>query len=250
MQEAAQIALSTGPRGITRTAQAVEAVLSLARETLQQLQGGGNPEQPQVVLRKLFERLGATYIKLGQFIASSPTLFPPEYVLEFQKCLDKTPPVPFGTIRRTVEGDLNMSLEDVFSFVDPTPLATASIAQVHPAVLRGSNKEVVIKVLKPGVQDVITTDLNFLYIATRFLEFINPQLTRASLSAIVGDIRASMLEEVDFRKEAEHIQEFADYLDRSGLRPVATCPYVYRQYSGQRVLVMEQLKGEIGRAHV
>lgn len=75
-------------------------MLSLARETLQQLQGGGNPEQPQVVLRKLFERLGATYIKLGQFIASSPTLFPPEYVLEFQKCLDKTPPVPFGTIRQ------------------------------------------------------------------------------------------------------------------------------------------------------
>jgi hypothetical protein len=88
-----------GPRSITRTAQALDAVLSVARETLQQLQSGGAPDAPPVVLRRLFERLGATYIKLGQFIASSPTIFPPEYVLEFQKCLDQTTPVPFDVIR-------------------------------------------------------------------------------------------------------------------------------------------------------
>lgn len=92
-------AAAAGPRGITRTAQAVDAVLSVAREALQPLQSGGAPEQPPVLLRKLFERLGATYIKLGQFIASSPTLFPPDYVLEFQKCLDQTTPVPFSVVR-------------------------------------------------------------------------------------------------------------------------------------------------------
>ncbi|GAB4822495.1 hypothetical protein N2152v2_009541 [Parachlorella kessleri] len=231
LQETGQLAVAT-----------VQAVLSIARESVQGLQGGA-PDTPPVVLRKLFERLGATYIKLGQFIASSPTLFPPEYVLEFQKCLDQTTPVPFSVIRRTVESELRMSLEDVFVSVDATPLASASIAQVHAAVLRGSNKEVVIKVLKPGVQDVLTTDLNFLYIATRFLEFAQPQLSRASLSAVVGDIRASMLDEVDFTKEAQHLQEFGDYLDRSGLRPLATCPSAYKQYSTQRVLVMDRLRG-------
>ena len=88
----------------------------------------------QVVLRKLFERLGATYIKLGQFIASSPTLFPPEYVLEFEKCLDRTEPLPWEVIRATITSELGgRTVESVFSYVDTTPLASASVAQVHAA---------------------------------------------------------------------------------------------------------------------
>lgn len=87
------------------------------------------------------------------------------------------------------------------------------------------------------------TDLNFLYIASRALEFVTPDLSRASISAIVSDIRDSMLQEVDFRQEAAHIDHFAMFLDGAGLRRVATCPHVYRQYSSRRVLVMERLYG-------
>ena len=87
----------------------------------------------QVVLRKLFEKLGATYIKLGQFIASSPTLFPEEYVLEFQKCLDRTEPVPWEVIKKTIDRELATGADDIFSEINPVPLATASIAQVHSA---------------------------------------------------------------------------------------------------------------------
>ncbi len=88
----------------------------------------------QVVLRKLFERLGATYIKLGQFIASSPTLFPPEYVLEFEKCLDSTAPVPWEAVRATIAAELGgRSIESVFASIDTVPLASASVAQVHTA---------------------------------------------------------------------------------------------------------------------
>ena len=76
LREATTLAVATGPRSVTRTAQAGGALLEVAREQLQQLQRGGRPDAPAVVLRKLFERLGATYIKLGQFIASSATLFP------------------------------------------------------------------------------------------------------------------------------------------------------------------------------
>ena len=87
----------------------------------------------QVVLRSLFEKLGATYIKLGQFIASSPTLFPEEYVLEFQKCLDKTAPVPWENIKATLDAEFGGQTDQVFSSVSQIPLATASIAQVHKA---------------------------------------------------------------------------------------------------------------------
>ncbi|KAK9802984.1 hypothetical protein WJX73_004259 [Symbiochloris irregularis] len=210
------------------------------REQLEQLL---RDEPPQVVLRKLFERLGATYVKLGQFIASSPSLFPAEYVLEFQKCLDKTDPVDWAIIKNTIESELGRSVNQVFSYIDPVPLASASIAQVHCAVLRDSQKEVVIKVLKPGVEDVLISDLNFLQISSQILEFLNPQLARTSLAGIVTDIRASMLDETDFRKEAAHIAEFSDYLDLTGMRSTATCPFVYKPFSTKRMMTMDKLDG-------
>ncbi|GFH21519.1 ABC1 domain-containing protein, partial [Haematococcus lacustris] len=196
-----------------------------------------------VVLRKLFERLGSTYVKLGQFIASSPSLFPDEYVLEFQKCLDKTEAVPYSAIQPIIEAELGRPLGEVFSSVDPVPLASASVAQVHTATLKSSNKQVVIKVLKPGVEDILSTDMSFVYLMSKYLEFIQPELARLSLTAIMGDIRTSMLEEVDFNKEADHIQQFSTFLDTRGFRGVATCPYVYRQFSSKRILVMERLVG-------
>jgi aarF domain-containing kinase len=102
---------------------------------------------------------------------------------------------------------------------------------------------VVIKVLKPGVEDILTADLSFLYVTARILEFLNPQLSRASLVGIVGDIRASMLEEVDFRKEAMNIDSFRNYVEVMGLAKQATAPFVYRHCSTQRVLTMERLYG-------
>jgi aarF domain-containing kinase len=84
----------------------------------------------------------------------------------------------------------------VFSHIDPVPLASASIAQVHSAELRQSRQRVVVKVLKPGVEAVLRTDLNFLYLAIKFLQTLNPDLERASIVGIVEDIRASMLDEV------------------------------------------------------
>jgi len=244
LQEIIEIVLNTGPSGLARGMQAAQAVMAVGADALAASRAnGGAPEPPQVILRKLFERLGATYIKLGQFIASSPTLFPKEYVTEFQKCLDKTDPVPFPVIERIIKNELKEPLPSVFQSIDPTPLASASVAQVHSAVLAGSNQEVVLKVLKPGVEDILKTDLSFIYIATKVLEFISPDLARTSLSAIVGDVRKSMLEEVDFVTEARHVQEFANYLDQSGARQYATCPFVYKQYTSKRLLTMERLYG-------
>ncbi|XP_042512658.1 uncharacterized aarF domain-containing protein kinase At5g05200, chloroplastic isoform X2 [Macadamia integrifolia] len=194
-------------------------------------------------LRKLFERLGATYIKLGQFIASAPTLFPPEYVEEFQNCFDRVPPVPFEEIQAILRQELGRPIESVYDYVDPVPIASASIAQVHGAKLRGAEENVVIKVLKPGIEDILVADLNFVYVVARILEFLNPELSRASLVGIVKDIKDSMLEEVDFKKEAANIEAFRRYLEAMGLTRQATAPRVFPLCSTRRVLTMERLYG-------
>ena len=94
-----------------------------------------------------FEQLGTTYIKIGQFIASTPSLFPRDYVIAFQGCLDQTTPLPYSYIEQVLKEELlveGQSLEDLFSNIDKEPLASASIAQVHAATLP-DGREVVLK---------------------------------------------------------------------------------------------------------
>ena len=134
---------------------------------------GDRPPAPRL-LRQTFESLGATYIKLGQFIASSPTFFPKEYVEEFQYCLDRTPSLPFSVIRKIIRDELGRPIEDVYSDIDPVALASASIAQVHAAKLV-TGEDVVIKVQKPGVENILLTDLNFLYLSAKILETLAPK---------------------------------------------------------------------------
>jgi predicted unusual protein kinase regulating ubiquinone biosynthesis (AarF/ABC1/UbiB family) len=201
----------------------------------------GEREANPRLLRHMFEELGATYIKLGQFIASSPTFFPQAYVEEFQLCLDRTQPFPFRIARSIIENDLERPLSQVFSFIDPVPLASASIAQVHAARLI-SGEDVVVKVQKPGVGNVLLTDLNFLYLSARIAEFIAPKLSWISVSAVVEEIQKTMMEECDFIKEANNLKVFRQFLDRTHNHDVVV-PKVYEAASSRRVLTMERLYG-------
>ncbi|OAY46416.1 uncharacterized aarF domain-containing protein kinase At5g05200, chloroplastic [Manihot esculenta] len=254
VEDIIQTSINTGPRGAIRLAQGVQAFLGVGGEWLADVSKSANsstglPTQMQLgllsplYLRRLFERMGATYIKLGQFIASAPTMFPPEYVEEFQKCFDRAPAIPFQEIQAILREELGRPIESVYEYVDPMPIASASIAQVHGARLKGSQEDVVIKVLKPGIEDILVADLNFVYIVARILEFLSHDLSRASLVAIVKDIRESMLEEVDFYKEAANIESFRRYLEAMGLTRQATAPKVYQHCSSRRVLTMERLYG-------
>ncbi|KAJ7965166.1 ABC1 family kinase [Quillaja saponaria] len=254
VEDIVQTSINTGPRGAIRLAQAIQAFVGVGTEWLADVSkstnsSAGLPTQMQLgllsplYLRKLFERMGATYIKLGQFIASAPTLFPPEYVQEFQNCFDRAPVVPFEEIQGILREELGVPIDSVYDYVNPTPIASASIAQVHGARLRSSGEDVVIKVLKPGIEDVLVADLNFIYVVARILEFLNPELSRASLVGIVKDIRDSMLEEVDFQKEAANVEAFRRYLEAMGLTRLATAPKVYQRCSTRRVLTMQRLYG-------
>ena len=194
------------------------------------------------LMRETFESLGSTYIKLGQFIASTPSLFPREYVEEFQGCLDQTPTLPFSYIQGVLNEEFEgRNLNEIFSFIDEKPLASASIAQVHAAKLV-TGEDVVLKVQKPGVETILYTDLNVLHWATKLLERAVPKIKFASLSEIVDEIKVRMVREVDFIEEAQNLDDFIQYLNVSG-NQAATAPKVYHQFSTRRVLTMQRLYG-------
>jgi len=201
----------------------------------------GDRDELPVRLRRTFESLGATYIKLGQFIASSPSLFPEEYVSEFQKCLDRTPPMPFHYIRDTVERELGQPLSALYEWVDPQPLASASIAQVHAARLH-NGADVVIKVQRPGVRHVLLTDFNFLYFSARVVESLAPGLSRSALSGVIEELQAGMLEECDFLQEARNLEAFNRFLAESGNTAVVA-PRPVGTHTTARVLTMERFHG-------
>lgn len=229
---------------IKRSIQVSKAVANVAQAFLLDRRQFLTPTgaiSPPKTLRKVFEELGATYIKLGQFIASSPTVFPPDYVEEFQACLDRTPTVPFSVIKKVIEDDLRRPVKTLFRSLDPIPLASASIAQVHRAVL-GDGTAVVVKVRKPGVDSTLKVDLAFLLVASKLIEFIAPGVSSLSLANIVSDIRNSMLDELDFRKEAQNILNFREFLAANQIDD-ATAPKPFLAYSGSRVLTMEYLEG-------
>ncbi|MBD2858989.1 AarF/ABC1/UbiB kinase family protein [Spongiibacter sp. KMU-158] len=225
-----------GLRGSFRLAQTVTAVYPRALKWLVQWR---QPEPHEV--RELFEALGTTYIKFGQFIASSPSVFPKNYVDEFQLCLDRTPAIPFTKVKQIVEQDLGRPLGQVFASIEPQSLASASIAQVHAAKLL-SGEDVVVKVQKPGVEAVLTTDMNAVYLLTRLMELIMPNTDREAVAGLVAEMYQSMVDECDFIKEAENLTEFRRFLQNTDNTQVVA-PKPYPQASGRKVLTMERLYG-------
>ena len=200
------------------------------------------------LLRKYFERMGAAYVKLGQFIASSPTLFPKPIVDEFQGCLDDVPPLDYGTeISRVIQRELggDKRVREVFSYIEETPVASASIAQVHRGTLRSTGQQVVLKVCKPGVGQSLRTDLDAVYLACRALELLDPSIEqRLGLSAIIQDAREAILAETDLLQEARNMRSFRSFLEKSAPTfDQVAIPEVIETLSTKKVLVMEELKG-------
>ncbi|MFW2176982.1 MULTISPECIES: ABC1 kinase family protein [unclassified Moraxella] len=197
-----------------------------------------------VMLKESFEQLGTTYIKIGQFIASTPSLFPRDYVEAFQGCLDQTTPLSYSYIEGVLCEELAVdgkTLDDIFSHIDQNPLASASIAQVHSAILK-NGENVVLKVQKPNVDTIIETDLGVLYGFTKLMENIAPSMKFASIAPIIDEIRLRMSAETDFLQEAKNIDDFQDFLKKSANQKVVA-PNVYHAISTKKVLVMERLYG-------
>jgi ubiquinone biosynthesis protein len=192
-------------------------------------------------LRRAAEHLGPTYIKLGQIISSGEGLFPPELVSEFKKCRDQVPAEPFDLVRTVVEADLGCRLEDVFSSFETTPLAAASIAQVHAARLH-TGEEVVVKVQRPTVSRFVRNDLRVMAWLAPFLVGRIPIASLANPPALVELFAETIVEELDFRMEAANMVDVAAMLHELGNQGYVV-PRPHPTLVTRRVLVMQRVSG-------
>jgi ubiquinone biosynthesis protein len=203
----------------------------------------GDPTSAQLArrIRGAAERLGATYIKLGQIVASAEGMLPSDLVEEFKRCRDEVPPETFGSVRRVVEADLGACIEDLFDSFERVPIAAASIAQVHAARLR-SGEEVVVKVQRPNVAKVVPADLRTMSWLAPILVKRAPQLALMNLSAYIELFAETIAEEFDFRLEAQNMLDIAAVLAKTDQRAVVV-PRPHPDLVTKRVLVMERLQG-------
>ncbi len=192
-------------------------------------------------LRIAFGQLGPTYIKMGQIISSGEGIFPGELVTEFRQLRDRVPPESFDVVRRTIEEDLGAPLEAVFAEFEETALAAASIAQVHVARLH-TGEEVVVKVQRPTVRDLVHRDLKAMsWFAPHLIGRI-PIAALANPPALVELFAETIVEELDFRLEAQNMLDIGRVLATTGQRAMVV-PRPHPTLVTPRVLVMERLCG-------
>ncbi|MCS4048609.1 ABC1 kinase family protein [Salinibacter ruber] len=190
------------------------------------------PEQ----LRRRLEILGPTFTKLGQIMAIREDLLPEVITEELDSLMDHLPPIPFAQVKAIIERELEDPVESLFRSIDPEPLAAASIAQVHRATTHDGD-DVVVKVIKPGIRDVVTSDLKLLEFFGVFLQWLLP---RYQPTQIIEEFGAYTKREIDFDYEADHAEIFAaNFQDVPGV----VFPDVHRALSTSDVLTMEYLGG-------
>ncbi|MET0324695.1 MAG: AarF/UbiB family protein [Ilumatobacteraceae bacterium] len=192
-------------------------------------------------MREGAEALGPTFIKLGQIISSGEGLFPDELVGEFKRLRDQVPAETFEDVRRTVEADLGRPLGAVFASFDETPLAAASIAQVHVARLH-TGEDVVVKVQRPDVARLVHTDLRAMAWLAPHLVGRIPVASLANPPALVELFADTIVEELDFRVEAANMLDVATMLHDLGQTGYVV-PRPHPRLVTRRVLVMQRLEG-------
>ncbi len=191
--------------------------------------------------RKLTARiasLGPSFIKLAQVFAIRADIVPPIYLQELSRLHDRVPPFPTRELRKRIQEELKQPIESVFEHFQEEPLAAASLGQVHRARFR--NEEVIVKVLRPAVEDLVSTDvrivLNLLFVIEQFIDHHTIRAARA----IVEEFSRVIAEEMDFEHEADNIERFRELFQNSDF---VIIPKVYREVTTTRVLVMQFFEG-------
>eukprot|EP00168_Porphyra_purpurea_P019493 TRINITY_DN7804_c0_g1_i1.p1 TRINITY_DN7804_c0_g1~~TRINITY_DN7804_c0_g1_i1.p1 ORF type:complete len:571 (-),score=192.22 TRINITY_DN7804_c0_g1_i1:536-2116(-) len=189
----------------------------------------------------IIAKLGPAFIKAGQALSSRPDLLPAEYLLELQKLQDRLPPFPNDVAFALIEEELGRPLSEVYSKVDPVPVAAASIGQVYKGVLRGTGEPVAIKVQRPDCEQTIATDMyilrNLSGLFTRLFKLIKRDV---DLQAVISEFGKLIYEEIDYLSEARNAERF---LALYGDVPDVSAPKIFWRFSNRRVLTMQWVDG-------
>ncbi len=195
--------------------------------------------EPPVQVRLAMEELGPTFVKFGQILAGRADLFGPDWIAELEKLHARVPAVPLDDLRPQLLEDLGGEPEQVFARFDPQPLAAASIAQVHRAAL-ADGREVVVKIRRPGIVEVIEADLRLLERLAALAEAELPALQPYRPQLLVREFARSLKRELDLAAECRHAERIAANL--AGL-PEIVIPQVHWAHTGTRVNVQDWVDG-------
>ncbi len=185
------------------------------------------------------ERLGPTYIKLGQLLSTRSDFLPPAYMEALQRLQDKIEPFPFAQVEQIVEAELGVRLSKAFAEFDPEPIAAASLGQVHRALLR-NGRCVAVKVQRPGIREQIAADIEALADIAEFADKHTDAGERVQFGAMLDEFRRSMVRELDYLKEAQHLTTLRRNLAEFDLIIV---PEPVEDYTTSRVLTMDYISG-------
>jgi ubiquinone biosynthesis protein len=190
-------------------------------------------------LREMLDELGPTFVKFGQLLSTRPDIVPPDIVVELQKLQDDVRPIPFADVRRVIEEELGLTIEQAFLEFDEKPTAAASIGQVHHALLPNGER-VAVKVQRPNAPRQIESDIALLFQAARLAKERIRALDFIDAEQVVDEFARSIRSELDYRAEARNAEIFRRNF--AG-QPDVKIPRVYWTYTRRRVLVLELLEG-------
>ena len=189
-------------------------------------------------LRFALQELGPTFIKMGQLLSTRPDLIPPDMISELKKLQASVDFISADIIRRVVEAELGRPINDIFDSFDDKPLAAASLAQVHRAVLKG--QQVALKVQRPDIVDITSVDIEIMRSLAGLAERYSPMLYLINSVGLVDEFAQQMKKELDFRMEANNLQRFAKNFERDDTIRI---PKAYMELCTKRVVTMEYLDG-------
>ncbi len=190
-------------------------------------------------LKEAFFELGSTFIKIGQFLSSRTDLLPKEYIEALSDLQDSVPPIEFKEIKSAIEYELRKPLDEIFQFVNPEPIASASIGQVHKATLI-NNIQVVVKIQRPNLQALFYQDLAILRCLATFLERNTKIGKEREWIEIIDEIGKTLFEEIDFIEEGRNADRFRKNLRCEGK---VCIPRIFWQYTTRKLITIEFVPG-------